>query len=220
MLLEDITNAILEIVRAGSVVDDEKIDYRLIESFVKQKRAIYIQSLFDGGKSIPEQMSQYIPITIVADTTTAGIRTTTNTLPKFLSTRFGPAIQEVTSINLNQYPFRVVNNGFFRVVGEGKFSSRFVYVTWRDGALKFKSKDITFMNMESALVKAVCEDPEEAYTISLQGVVIPFDQDLDQFPIDMQCFDFIKTEVINEDLRKLVGGISDTVNDASGDIVK
>lgn len=212
MLLEDITNAILEIVRAGHIVDDERIDLRLLDQFVKAKRAIYTQSLVDGGKSIPEQFAQYLPITLIASTTDPlTVKTTTSEVPKMLSSRFGPVILEVASTRLQEFPYRVVNNSYFRVAGSGKFNSKFVFVTYRDDKLLFKSQNIQFTQLSSCLVKAILEDPTKFPN---------YNELTDDFPIDMQCFDYIKDEIIKTDIRLLMAGISDEVSDGSGEIKK
>lgn len=210
MLLENITNAILETVRAAHIVDDERIDLRLIEQFVKAKRALYIQGIIDSGKAVPEQFSQYLTVTLSATITDPlTILTTNSNVPKLLSSRFGPAIVEVSSTSLDEFPFRVVNNSYFRVVGSGKFNTKFVFVTYRDNNLLFKSRNVQFLQLQTVLVKAILEDPEE-----YPG----FDQDTDDFPIDMQCFDYIKDEVVRNDIRLLMAGISDEVNDGTGEI--
>lgn len=210
MLLADITNAILETVRAAHIVDDERIDLRLIGQFVKAKRALYAQSIIDSGKSIPEQFAQYLPVDLVATTSDQlAILTTTTDVPKMLSSRFGPAIIEVASTSLQEFPFRVVNNSYFRVVGSGKFNTKFIFVTYRDNNLLFKSRNVQFLQLKTVMVKAVLEDPE-SYP--------DFDQDTDDFPIDMQCFDYIKDEVVKNDIRLLMAGISDEVNDSTGEI--
>ena len=64
MLLREITYSILELIREGSIVDDERLDVRLISKLVQAKRLEYIKSLADTNKILAEDFYQYFDLDI------------------------------------------------------------------------------------------------------------------------------------------------------------
>ena len=63
MLRSEITYAILELIRNGSIVDDDRLDLRLIEEFIRAKRVEFINQMVDSTKVLPEHFYQYITVT-------------------------------------------------------------------------------------------------------------------------------------------------------------
>jgi len=150
MLLSEVTYAILDIIRGGYISDDEKLDIRLIETFIRSKRAQYIQEYIEPGKPLPEHFYQYC-----GSTSKSLLSNPTDTvkiykllgLPKVVFSRNGPVIMEISEANniykgvaLDSQPFKLVNNYAFKYSGEGRFNGNWIYVTYKNDTLFLKSK--------------------------------------------------------------------------------
>lgn len=218
MLLSEITYAILEIIRNGSIVDDDRLDIRLIEAFVKAKRALYVQSLADSSKVIPEHFYQYISITSKTELTGAPTGTKVYKLadmPKVIFSRSGPLISEITSNNtsnlavpLLDLPYKLVNPHAFKYSGNGRFNSGWIFATYKDDDLIIKSTNTALAGITKFLVKAIVEDPED---------ISSFNVDSMDYPISSQGFDFIKDAVMSSDIKIFMAAQSDKVNNAAND---
>ena len=126
MLLREITYSILELIREGSIVDDERLDVRLISKLVQAKRLEYIKSIADSNKVLAEDFYQYFDLEIagktIQDRTTYVFNTAVT--PKIGFSRFGPLIAEVTHLhNPLHCPYKIVNNQHFRYTGHGRFKT-------------------------------------------------------------------------------------------------
>jgi len=212
MLLREITYSLLELIREGSIVDDERLDVRLLEQLVHAKRADYVKSLADSNKPVAEDYYQYFNLDILGKTIQDRFTYVFNTelTPKIAFSRYGPLIAEVTHLNNPLHcPYRMVNNQHFRFTGHGRFNKGLVYVTYRDGRLYLKSNDNVFSYISEVGVKAVLENPSE---------ISEFNADTDNYPITYDAYEYIKKAVLTEDIRVFVSGQADEVNNASGNI--
>lgn len=206
MLLKEITYSILELLRNGSIVDDETLDIRLLEEFVRSKRSTYVQSIVDTGKVLPEQFYQYLEVTLVMDVfPNEFVLKTSENLPNIIGNRNGNIISEITSTDLSQYIFTLVNNNRFRASGNGKFLGNVIYVTYRDNNLYFKSTNNNHLHLTNCLVKTAIEDPEDDSN---------FDVDTDDYPITSQCYDYILSEIMTTNIKLFMMGIPDEINNS------
>lgn len=218
MLLSEVTYAILDIIRGGYISDDEKLDIRLIETFIRSKRAQYIQEYIEPGKPLPEHFYQYYttssksllsdPIDTIKIYKLIG-------LPKVVFSRNGPIIMEISEADnvykgftLDVSPFKVVNNYAFKYSGEGRFNTNWIYVTYKSDTLFMKSKGTKLPTINKFSIKAVFEDPE-----SVSG----FDSTKLDYPITLQAYEYIKTQVLASDLKIFISVKSDVENDSSGE---
>jgi len=219
MLLSEVTYAILDIIRGGYISDDEKLDIRLIETFIKSKRAEYVQQYIEPGKPLPEHFYQYCVTSskqLISNPTDATKTYKLLGLPKIVFSRNGPIIMEISEadnlykgIALNASPFKVVNNYAFKYSGEGRFNQNWVYVTYKNDTLFMKSKGTKLPTINKFSIKAVFEDPE---------TITGFDCVEHDYPITIQAYEYIKTQVLATDLKIFIAVNSDTDNDASGEV--
>ena len=210
MTLSEISYSVLETIREAHIVDDERISSRLIDSFVAIKRAEYLKSLLDKGRPYPENATQYLEVDIEssAEYNISNIKTSVE-IPNVLDTRYGPAIREVSSLDVNQYNFTLVNRNHYKFAGNGKFNKNNIFVMYYNGNLYFKCGDPSYLSIDSCDINAIFEDPTD---------VPGFDKDLDDYPIDIQGIDFIKESIYKMDIRMLLGGASDEISDSTGEI--
>ena len=210
MTLSEISYSIFEILRQGSLVDDERLSIRLVDSWVQVKRAQYLKDILDKGQSYPENSIQHIDIAIGNTTSNSiGMNVSTVDIPKLINTKFGSSIREVASLDFNQYNFTLVNNNHFKMSGNGKFYASSIFVTYFKNKLYFKSKSAALNTIEECRISGLFEDPSE----------IPgFDVETDEYPIDVQGVDYIKEAAYRVDVRMFLNGVTDEVSDSSGEI--
>ena len=224
MRLSEIAYMILETIRDAQIVDDEKVDPRLIEAWVKLKRADFIKKNQNTNPNnrVNHNMYQTELVEVeVLDVTDAGdypyansitqdyefVRSTT-TLPNIIEDKSGPIILSVESQDRVKLPFCKTSYDQLRFAGNGKFNSNIIFYAFRDKYLYFKYNPFfdTYTNVE---VRAVFEDPTE---------VTGFDAETDDYPVSADFIEYIKNSIYDIDIRVLLSGKSDTANDASGEI--
>jgi len=212
MTLQEITYSALELLRQGHIVDDERLDTRLLKDFVVTKRAEYLRSVIDRNWGVSENSKQYLNLSVESynDGNSSILRTTTE-VPSFLNTRDGLEISDITGTDTTSYLFSYVNYNHFKFTGNGKFNGNIVFVTYKDGYLLFKSRNTAFNLISSINVSGILEDPRKAPN---------FDDSVDSFPIDYDGIEYIKKAIVGEDFRMFLRGVEDEVSDSSGEIIK
>lgn len=212
MKLEEITYSCLELMRQGHIVDDERLDIRLLEDFVITKRAEYLRSTLDRNWGVSENAKQFLNLSVESyDDGNSTILRTTEKVPSFLNTRHGLQITDITGTDTTSYMFSYVNYNHFKFVGNGKFNQSIVFVTYKDGNLLFKSRNNAFKLINSINVSGVLEDPRKSPN---------FNESEDEFPIDYDGIEYIKKAIIGEDFKMFLSGVEDEVSDSSGEIIK
>lgn len=211
MTLPEVTYAVLEIIREANIVDDERIDLRLLERFVHSARADFIVKYLDTSKEPIENTVQFFDATMeaVSDGIGTVIRSST-TIPEPLDTKFGLTILEIyPKGDILAIPFSFVEFNRLRFCGKNIFNLNNIFTSYRDGYLYAKSTNDTHRLLEDITVKIIANNPTD----------IPnYDKETDRYPINESIFKYIKDMILKTDIRLLIAGISDEVNDATGDI--
>lgn len=218
MKLNEIIYAILELIRGGLFVDDDKFDFRLIEAFVHSKRAEYVQQLSDSGKLIPEHFYQYIDINgkiLISNPVEDEKIYKLSNVPAIVFSRHGAMISEIVSANSiyggysrNNLPYKYLTPQAFKYSGNGRFNANMIFATYANGELLLKSKGDLLPTLTLFLAKVVLEDPTHSPT---------FNDETDDYPISMQAFEYIKNAVIGIDVKVFVAGRGDKINDSVGE---
>lgn len=213
MTLERFSYYLLELLRQGHLVDDDRMDIRLIEDFIVVKRADYLRSIIDRNWGISENVKQYLEFTLeqVSDGK-SNILSTVENVPTLLNTRFGLSFSNLSGNDTTSYMFSyAIPNRFRKSVGSGKFSGNIVYYTYLNDKILLKSKNDLFRLISGIKVDAVLEDPRKASD---------YDVKIDRFPIDEDGIEYIKNAITGEDFRVFLSGVEDEVSDGSGEIIK
>lgn len=210
MVLKEIVYTVLEYMRQGSIVDDERMDVRLIESMVHIKRADYLRQLKDSGRQLPNIATQSTTLSLSELLNTGNeITLKSQALPAILSYKNGHCIEEISSPDISQYPFNVIDYRALRVCGNGKFNKDQIFCAYFDKYIFAKSKNSGLNALTSCNLWAVFETPTD---------VPGFNVLTDEYPIDLQGIDAIKESIFKMDVRLFMGGVTDEVNDSSGEI--
>jgi hypothetical protein len=231
MTLIELSYLILESIRDNKIVDDEKIDLRLIQDWIIMKRSDFLRQKssnnFNPNKSINLNNYQTLPLTVaVGDSFQTSfneypfddsedpnrqlrkIVTSAEDIPAIIEDKQGPMIYSLEDPDLMKLPFSYVSYDHMRVAGNGKFNSNLIFGTLRDNKVYFKYNTY-FDTYTSVVLRAIFEDPRQ---------VTGYDIINDRFPVSGELLEAIKNSVFDKDFRVILMGVSDNINDASGEI--
>lgn len=224
MTLSEITHMCLELLREGQIVDDERLDKRLIRDWVIMKRAQFIKNdrAQNPNNKIDLNLYQTLSLTVsVEDVTDVGdypyadddtqlyeIVTSTSTIPSIIEDKSGPIIYSLESQDKMKLPFSVVPYDHLRFAGNGKFNTGIIFGSIRDNYVYFKYNSF-FDTYTTVLLKAVFEDPT---------LVTGFSEETSRFPINVGMIEYIKNAIIDKDFRMFLSGEADEISDSSGEI--
>lgn len=210
MLLKEISYELLLILRAGYISDDERIDLRLLEALIRQYRSQYILSISKSGGLVPTSFNQYLSIPTISLCKGYFSRLESmDDIPRVIVNKYGPMINEIFSDYVDEYSFTIVNRTHLRYAGNGKFNQSILFVAYDNDKLFFKSKNEMFKTVTDVYISAIFENPED---------VDGFDVEEDEYPLDLECVNYIKQMFLANDVKLILGQFSDEVNDADGDI--
>jgi len=224
MVLKEISYMVLEMLRNNYLVDDENLSTLMIENWVNMKRDQYIRNSLSTNPNDRIDLSLYQTMDVSVDvlnvedagdypfvnsnTQLYEIVESTTAIPPIIEGKSGPLILSVESEDLMKFPFTMVDYDELRFVGNGKFTHKFIYGAIRDNKMYFKYNDF-FNTYQTVKLRAVFIDPRE---------VAGFDSAVTRYPANDGLIEYIKNGIFDKDIRMIISGRADTVNDASGTI--
>jgi hypothetical protein len=209
MRLDEYSYQMLTIIRSGAIGDDERIDLRLINDLMKQYRRQYIEDSAKGSQTVLKSLKQsaQYDLSIVSYTTYEQLES--GVVPTISENKFGVMIDHVYSPYVNEFSFTIVDETQFRYSGNGRFNNNIIYLTYEDDKFKLKSKNDAYKLLDKIVVDAVYSEPED---------VPGFNVETDEYPMDLDVFNYCKNMMFKNDLKLLLGQYSDELNDADGEI--
>lgn len=223
MTLTEIGYMVLETIRSGHVVDDERLDKRLIYDWVDLKRAQFITRSMTNNPNNRLNLNFYqsMDLTLVnTDLTDAGnypyvssgyedteIFISEETVPPIIEIKSGPLILSIESEDLMKLPYTLVSFDQLRWAGNGKFNTSIIFTALRDHKIYFKYNEL-LDTYDSVVLRAVFENPRD---------VTGFDEDSD-YPISGDLLESIKNAALEVDVQVFYNSKSDEVSDSSGKI--
>lgn len=209
MTLNEISYMILELIRQGHIVDDEDLDLRIIYKFLETKRVEFIRSQIERRYRMSPNCTQELTLDVTPVVINSERYLIAENVPSFLNTRFGLAIETISTDTYKNIMFKHVSSVELPYVGNGRFNKGIVYGAYDHGKMVFKSKNFESLLINRISVVGVLNDPTQHPD---------FDPDVTEYPIDSDGIEYIKKEALSSDIRIFLNGIPDTFNDASGDI--
>lgn len=226
MTLIEIVYMILETVRENHIVDDERLDERLIMDWIDLKRAQFIKNSYSVNPNNRLNLNLYQSIELgvfidnvydagdypYVDSVTQLYKVAVSEdIPSILENKNGPMILTIESDDLMKLPFSVVDYDHMRFAGNGKFNSNLVFAAIRDNKVYFKYNKF-FDDNFLVHIRAIFEKPRQ---------VPNFDATTDRYPVSLDLIEYIKNGVFDKDFKTILQlGMSDNLNDASGEIKK
>lgn len=230
MTLREVGYMVLETIRDNKIVDDEKIDPRLIYAWIHLKRAEFIKKKqsTNPNNRVDHNLLQTQLVEVASENVTAAgnypfsddsvqdftIVKSTVELPSIVEDKSGPIIYSVESEDGMKLPFSKTSYDQLRFSGNGRFNSNIVFYALRDKYLYFKEHSF-FDTYSNVVIRAVFEDPTKI--TGLDGTAFTEDSN---YPINYELMEYIKNAILSTDIRMVFTGKSDTSNDASGEINK
>lgn len=224
MTLNEVSYLVLEMLRSGHVVDDERLDLRLIKDWIDLKRAQYIRNQLSQNPSnrINLNLYQNLDVTVaVQDVTDVGdypysgntiqsykIVESSTDIPAILEIKSGPLIYSLESQDKMKLPFSVVDYDYMRFAGNGKFNTNLIFGSLRDNKIYFKYNTF-FDTYDTVVLRAVFENPRD---------VAGFDDDTSEYPANLGLIEYIKNGILDIDTKIFMIDRSDEDNDSSGNI--
>ena len=224
MTINEIAYMCLEILRGGNVVDDERMDIRLIKDWIDLKRAQYIKNDMNTNPNnrINLNLYQTLPVVIAADivedagdypfanstTQSYEIIESTTTIPAILEGKNGPLIYSLESQDKMKLPFSIVDYDYMRFAGNGKFNQGIIFGSLRDNKIYFKYNSL-FETYTNVVLRAIFENPRD---------ITGFVDDTSEYPANLGLIEYIKNGVMDLDFRMFLVARSDENNDATGEI--
>ena len=203
---------ILTIIRGGYVADDERIDLRILHDLIKQYRREYIEVTSKHSQKVLESLRQHTSFNLALVNHGVYNRLETeDQIPIISTNRFGPMIKEIYSSYVDEFPYTIVNRTALRYSGNGRFNENIIFVAYDNNKLYFKSKNAAYNNLDKISITAIFSEPED---------VPGFDVDTDEYPMDLECFNYCKEMILKGDLKLLLTQVSDEINNADGEIEK
>jgi len=224
MTLNEIVHMVIESVRENLIVDDERIDSRLVQDWINMKRAQFIKNSRttnpNGRINLNLYQLQALAVEI-ADVTDAGdypfstssvqdyqIVQSTTTIPTIIEDKGGPIIYSIESQDLVKLPFSVVDYDHLRVSGNGKFNSGFIFTAIRDNYVYFKYNEF-FENYSNVNIRAIFEDPRK---------ITGYNIETSRYPADLGLIEYVKNAIFDKDIAMIFRSESDDINDAEGEV--
>lgn len=222
MILKDIANLLIETARNARVVDDERIDPRLLYDFIKLKRNNYIKNHLNQKQYIELNTLQTIRLTLTpydsaldrtgTDALSLGTKILrTAEVPKMIEYRSGPAVYEVSVADIISHTIQYVPFDRLRWCGNGVANKNMLFTGFYEDRFYVKSNSEMEKPLKYFVLTAIFTDPTE---------VTGFDEDTDEYPINDYMIDYLKNDIISSDIKTILSTKSDEVNDSTGAIVQ
>lgn len=213
---------ILEIVNQYS--DDSKLDYRLIDEFIINKRVKWFENTYNKfNKTIPNVYYQTIsclPVKLVDQAECCSVETgclilrTEEKLPAFLSLSDGELIDKVSPVGVINLPFNIIPYKRAEFFGNGRYNSNSIGAFLLNGYIYLISKDkIHYPLIEKISVRGVFRDPRDAARFISCDNEPCWNPDM-AFPLEERLWDYCKQDILNTDLKIKFSMSQDIQNDA------
>lgn len=218
MLLKDIADLLIETARNAHVVNDERIDPRLLRDFIMLKRATFVKNHLNEKQFIELNTLQTEHLTLTpwdssldrtgTDALSLGsLILRTAEVPKMIESRVGPAVYEISLPDIISKTIQYVPFDRLRWCGNGVVNKHMLFSAFYDNRFYVKSGSEIEKPLKYMTLTAIFADPTEVST---------FDETTDDYPVNPHMIEYMKNEIIRTDIKTILETQSDEKNDSSG----
>jgi hypothetical protein len=215
MLLPDIVSLLNEEFRQAHVIDDERIDRRIIQDWVMLKRNTWTKNHINQTGNFEQNMLQfeildvdiYNPSLVLGGVDLGKTILRTDPCPTIIEGRSGPAIYELTSPDIISRTIQSVSFDRLRWCGNGKINKHLVFGAFYDGRFYLKSGSEMEKPITKLHIVAVFADPTQVSTYNI---------DTDDYPVNDYFVDYMLTDIRKNNFQFLESNKTDDTNNASG----
>lgn len=212
---------LLEII--NQYADDSKLDYRMIDEFIINKRVKWFENLYNKfNKTIPNiyyQTLGCVKVIAVDQSECCDIQTdclilrTEKKLPSFISLSDGELMDKVSPVGVVNLPFNIIPYRRAEFFGNGRYNTKTVGVFLLNNYLYLISKDkIKYPLLENISIRGVMRDPRDAYNFKTCENTPCWTPD-SPFPIEERLWEYCKTDILSTDLQMKYNNPLDNNND-------
>jgi voltage-gated potassium channel Kch len=212
------------------VTDDSALDFRLVKSWIRTSRAVWVKNELNKYKPISPTFIQSLGILAleVVDISEAGIATGFNVLktvkqiPNTIETMYEPTITRIgpgvyTNAAYNLIPYERVP-----YIGHSRFSIDAIFAFMKDGYIYIISRGDNILKsaMRKIYVNAVLENPPEAANFTLaNGTKCYLGDNVSMYPITEYLIAYMKETIVTVDLKLYDSVKTDDINNKHDDII-
>jgi hypothetical protein len=224
--LNKIVYDLWETVRNAHIVDDDNIDKRLIEHWVKQNRVVWIKNELNKNRPISNRFIQDLGLIDLewVDSSLAGLSTdyhvlrTNVNIPNTIEHLNEPTITRIGPALIDRARYSVVPYERIPYIGNGRFNKTSIFAFWLNNRLYLASKEnsLLYSGMKQINVRAILADPEEAITFHFADGTPCYSATSD-FPITEPLVVYMKDMILKSDFLMLLQSKPDETNNAADD---
>lgn len=216
MVIDDIIALLREESRNAKVTDNERIDDRLWEAFVMLTRSQFIKNHLNEKGYIEQNTLQFEHLTLTpydSALTDGGVSLgkyimRSSLVPKMIESRVGPAVFEISTMDIESKTLAYVPMDRLRWCGNGVVNRNMLYAAFYDDRFYVKSK--SGLNIPTLIkLVGIFADPTEVST---------YVRATSDYPVNEYMIKYMVNMVLTADINDMLGRRADVVNDASGDI--
>jgi len=216
MILKDITDLLIQTIRNAHVVNDERIDPRLLQDWVMLKRNNYIKNYINQKGSYEQNTLQFELLDVAEIDTSLSLGGVSlgkrilrsDECPTMLEGRAGVATFEITTADIISKTIAVVPMDRLRWCGNGKVNKDMLFAGFYDGRFYIKSGSELYKPLTKIRVVGIFADPTQVSTYSAT----------DDYPVNNYMIDYFKSEIIKDPMAVMIQLPSDEQNDSTGKI--
>lgn len=207
------------------LTDDMDLDLRIIKSWIRTSRAIWIKNELNKGKPISETFIQSLgkvnlevanqsEVDLVDDFV---ILRTDRDMPVFIERQFEPVFKVGPGI-LTKARYRVIPYERVPYIGNGRFDLSAIFVFLRNRRLYVITKGLSLASaaMRNVVIEGVLEYPEDAARFSYSNG-LPCYTDSSAYPISEYLVGYMKDMIISVDFATFIASNRDEFNNARDD---
>lgn len=217
MLLDDIISLLNEGFRAAHVVDNDRVDRRIIQDWLMIRRNVYIKNYFNQKGTFEQNALQfelldvalYDPALVLGGISVDKRILRSDPCPTLIEGKSGVAVYEITVPDMISKTIQSVPMDRLRWCGNGTTNFHTLYAAFYDGRFYLKSGSEEEKGITKIRVVGVFADPTQVST---------YVRDTDDFPVNDYHVSYMMNEVKSQDFAFLSQTKSDNINDASGEV--
>ena len=209
--------------------DDRSADIRLVKSWIRTSRSIWIKNVLNTGGSVPEAFIQDLGVVEleVVDQSVVGLTSGFNILrteldiPTMIDTKHEPTVVRVGPGMIRSASYKFISYQRVPFIGNGRFNSTAIFSFLRSKRLYIisKSDGILTPGMRKMALRCVLEDPTEASAFALSsGTACYVSDSVTEYPITEYLVGYTKGAIISIDFNILTNSAEDERNNARDDV--
>lgn len=230
MNLNEISFDLLSIIRGGGMLsDDDELDIRYIKYWVKTQRALWIHNDLNKGRSVDTNIIQDLGC-VAMETTDAStccllpsncsVFRSVQDIPVTIQLNNSDLITHVGPVNMmipTSFSYIPYQQALWSGNGRYNFNTTFAFLYNNKIYLKVPPENLLGNAITYINIRGVFEDPEEVRRFSTCNGQSCY-TDNSKYPVNMWMIDYMKTAILNANIKILLTTPVDKTNNSNQDL--